>query len=226
MSAAVSSSPADVNAAVWRRIYAEGKGDLRYPSDVLVRVAARLLDPARDRRILDFGFGTGANLLHFAMRGFEAHGLEISEHALGVASQRFAAAGMSADLRLIEPGAALPYPEGYFDVTYAWQVLYYANLATWFATIERIDRAIRPGGRVLLAIAAPGDVSRRHAVPLGDSTYRSTVPGQEGCILIIPDRDDLPRLLPDRELEIGEFGFSWGCARSHHWIITYCTRAP
>ena len=67
---------AHINGGIWQALYAAGKGDLRYPNDVLVRLGARLFNRERDRRILDFGFGTGANLLHFAGLGYEVHGVE------------------------------------------------------------------------------------------------------------------------------------------------------
>lgn len=209
------------NSAVWRRLYSQGKSDLRYPNDVLVRLAARLLDSSRNLRILDFGFGTGANLAHFASLGFETHGVEISEHALARAQQRLSAASLRSDLRLIEPGADLPFPDAHFDVTCAWQVLYYADRPTWFATVEKLDRVTKKGGLVILAIAAPGDISQIEAESLGDSVYRSRVRDQEGSILIIPELTEIPRLLPNRELEIGEFGFRFGAMSSRHWVITY-----
>ena len=39
--------PGLINAQVWRDLYRSGRGDLRYPNDVLVRLGARLLDARR-----------------------------------------------------------------------------------------------------------------------------------------------------------------------------------
>jgi SAM-dependent methyltransferase len=210
-----------VNAGVWRRLYAEGGNDLRYPSDVLVRLGARLLSNTRDRRVLDFGFGTGANLLHFAGQGFDVHGVEISEHALARARERLQAAGLSGDLQLIRVGQRLPYADSYFDVVYAWQVLYYNDLDGWASTVGELERVTKRGGLIIIATAAPGDISQVEAEPLGSDVYRSKVRGQEGCVLVIPDRQALGALFPDRQIEIGEFGYRFAGTTARYWIITY-----
>jgi SAM-dependent methyltransferase len=215
------SAPDRANSGVWQRLYAQGKNDLRYPNDVLVRLGARLLRKDHDRKILDLGFGTGANLVHFASQGFEMHGVEISAHALARAQERLGIAGLSADLRLIEVGQRLPYPDGFFDVVYSWQMLYYNSREGWKSTISELERVARRGGLVMLATAAPGDISQVEAESLGDHMYRSRVPDQEGCILTIPDRGALAELFRGRPIEIGEFGFQIGSTTSRYWIITY-----
>lgn len=209
------------NSAVWQRLYAQGKNDLQYPNDVLVRLAARLLRKGQDRRILDFGFGTGANLAHFASQGFEMHGVDISGHALARTQERLRIAGLSADVRVIDIGQRLPYPDGFFDVAYSWQVVYYNNRDGWRSTISELERVIKQGGLVVVATAAPGDISQVQAQSLGDHMYRSQVPDQEGCILTIPDKDALPEFFPGRSIDIGEFGFRIGATTSRYWIITY-----
>jgi SAM-dependent methyltransferase len=209
------------NAALWRRAYAEGRNDLRYPSDVLVRLGARLLSCERERRILDFGFGTGANLLHFVSQGFEVHGAEVSEHALARTRERLQAAGLAADLRLVGADEPLPYTTGYFDAVYAWQVLYYNDLPGWAATVSKLERVTKPGGLVIFATAAPGDISHLEAESLGHHTYRSRVPGQEGCVVVIPERDALGSLFPGRQIEVGEFGLRFAGVVARFWIVTY-----
>lgn len=211
----------ELNGSIWRRLYSEGQGDLRYPNDVLVRLGARLFGESKNRRVLDFGFGTGANLLHFADRGFEMHGVEISENALSRTKQKLTAGGHSADLHLIGAGEALPYADCHFQIVYAWQVLYYSDPAGWMSTVRELERVTEEGGLILVATAAPGDVSQVQAEPLGDHTYRSRVPGQEGCILTIPDRQSLAGFFPRHTLEIGEFGFQFGATSTRHWIVSY-----
>lgn len=217
----VSAAAGEANVAVWRRLYAEGSNDLRYPSDVLVRLGARLLTRTRERRVLDFGFGTGANLLHFARQGFEMHGAEISEHALTRARERLQRAGLTADLQLITVGQRLPYADGYFDAVYSWQVLCYNDRDGFVSAVDQLERVTAPGGPIIIATTAPGDVSQVDAEPLGNDLYRSRVPGQEGCVQLIPDRPALAALFPGRRIEIGEFGFRFLTTTARHWIISY-----
>ena len=209
------------NTAVWRDLYSKGKNDLRYPNDVLVRLGAHLLGENRGQRVLDFGCGTGANLLHFAERGFQMHGIDISEHALERTREKLRARGQSAELRLITAGERLPFDDSFFQVVYAWQMLYYSDVDAWRAAVCEMERVVADGGLVIVGTAAPGDVSQIEAEPLGNHMYRSKVQGQEGCILTIPDRRSLKQFFPGRRLAIGEFGFRFGATRSRHWIVHY-----
>ena len=59
------------------------------------------------------------------------------------------------------------------------------------------------------------------AEPLGNNLYRSRVPGQEGCVLLIPERTALATLFPERRIEIGEFGLRFQATTTRFWIITY-----
>lgn len=216
-------SAAEKNAKVWQALYAAGRNDLRYPSEILVRLASRYLAGQPSQRVLDFGFGTGANLLHLAGLGHQLHGVEVSASAAERTQARLDAQGLHAQLNVIPAGSALPYEAGLFDVVVAWQVLYYNDLESWATTVRELERVARPGALVIVATAAPGDVSQLQAQALGQGLYRSQVTGQEGCMLTIPEREDLAELFPGRMLEIGEFAYSFGDVRARHWIITYRT---
>ena len=65
--------------------------------------------------------------------------------------------------------------------------------------VKEMERVTRRGGLILVATAAPGDVSQVEAEPLGDFVYRSTVAGQEGCVLTIPEREALQQFFPGRQ---------------------------
>jgi SAM-dependent methyltransferase len=218
-------APALVNAQVWRDLYRAGRGDLRYPNDVLVRLGARLLDSRRDRKLLDFGCGTGANLAHFASQGFEVVGVDVSEDAVAKTRSRVELVAPRADVRLVEPGRGLPFEDGFFDAAYAWQVLYYSDPEGWRASVAELDRVCKRGALIVAAVAAPGDVAQIQSTPIGEFTYRlASASGQEGCIVTIPDRDALPRFFPGHDLEIGEFAFKFGGTSARHWIVTYRTK--
>lgn len=209
------------NIYVWKKIYAEGKNDLRYPSDVLVRMGSRLFNPKNDKKILDFGFGTGANLIHFARQGYSLFGVEISGHAIQKTEERLSVESLSADLTLMPANGKLPYADSFFDIVISWQVLYYNDWDSLSKTVTELERVLKPGGLVLVTMLAPGDISHQQADSIGNCFYRTRVEGQEGCMLLIPERKDLSTCFPERKLDIGEFGFSWGGITSRHWIVLY-----
>ena len=163
---------------------------------------------------------------HLAGEGYASWGRDIGTPLPRAPDGRLDAARLRADLRLIGAEDPLPFESGYFDVVYAWQVLYYSDGDTWRDKVKEMERVTRRGGLILVATAAPGDVSQVEAEPLGDFVYRSTVAGQEGCVLTIPEREALQRFFPGRKLEIGEFGLQYGATRSRHWVITYRVSSP
>jgi SAM-dependent methyltransferase len=209
------------NEDVWKRLYAEGKNDLRYPNDVLVRCCHRYLDHSSDRDVLDYGFGTGANLIHLAQLGFNLSGVEISKHALQKTRLRLDERAIDADLQCVAPGSTLPWSASHFDAVIAWQVLCYNNWDSWRFAVDELERVLRPGGVFICATTAPGDISQTMAENLGDGLYRSRVPGQEGCILVVPDETQLGRCFPGREFELGEFGYRIGKTVARHWLVVY-----
>jgi SAM-dependent methyltransferase len=209
------------NARVWQKLYSEGKNDLRYPNDVLVRMGARLFDASQHKKILDFGFGTGANLIHFASRGFQMSGVEISEHAIAITRERLCAANLTAELHLVRPGEPLSFPSGTFDLVYAWQVICYSDRPGWRFIVKELERVTRAEGLIIVATVAPGDIFHLMSEPLGNGMYRLLIPGQEGCMVTIPKKDELADYFPGRQLEIGDFGFSFGGRAAHYWIVMY-----
>ena len=97
----------------------------------------------------------------------------------------------------------LPFEDGCFDAAYAWQVLYYNDREGWKASVAELEeRVCKRGALILVATAAPGDVSQTDSTPLEEFTYRlSSTTGQEGCIVTVPDRDALPRFFSGRDLD-------------------------
>jgi len=214
------SNSLEVNSKVWQDLYAQGKNDLRYPNDVFVRCAYRYLDD-KVRTVLDYGCGTGANLIHLAQRGKEMSGFEISEHALTITENRLSGLGLQADLKVGISGQKLPWPDNYFDAIVAWQVLCYNDWISWAMAIKELDRVLAPGGVFIAATTAPGDITQRLSSPLGNCLYESEVNGQEGCVVLIPDEAALSRCFPGQELEIGELMYRFDGIDARHWIIIY-----
>ena len=208
------------NSKVWEDIYSQGKGVLSYPSEPLVRLTYGLLNPQQHKKVLDYGFGAAANLIHLARRGFAMTGVEVSPSALQIAKTRCAQDNVQADLRLLD-GGKLPFDNDSFDAVIAWQVLYYNNWQSLYSAMLEIERVLRPGGLFIGTMAGTNDVSHQMGKPLGDCEYISGVPGQEGAHLLIVEKHELQRCFPNRSITVGEFYYQFGDAISRHFIASY-----
>ncbi|MCA1815669.1 MAG: class I SAM-dependent methyltransferase [Acidobacteria bacterium] len=121
-------------------------GRRRILESFLARLVASLNLPSGARpRILDVGCGTGANLEMLARFG-DAHGVDVSEDALGFCRER----GLS-DVRR---GAAesLPFEDESFDLVTALDVV--EHLDDDAAGLAEMRRVLKPGGRALLFVPA------------------------------------------------------------------------
>lgn len=86
---------------IWEKIFKSQEWG-KYPSEALIRVIARRFfrSPVRaDVRILELGFGGGANIWFLAREGFSAYGIEGAPSGLEQAELLLRRDGLSATLR-------------------------------------------------------------------------------------------------------------------------------
>ncbi|QQS49218.1 MAG: methyltransferase domain-containing protein [Acidobacteriota bacterium] len=123
-----------------------------------------ILDYARRsgaKSCLDFGSGVGANAILFARAGFEVTLADVSTTMLEFAGWRLARRGLEA--RLVDLNQS-SLPEGEFEFVTAVDVL--EHVADPGATLRRIARSMRHGGRLVFNYRAGVDPERpMHILP-------------------------------------------------------------
>lgn len=113
----------------------------------------RLADGSGERRAIDLGCGTGANVELLARHGYRAVGVDGSREALRRASRRLAAAALAERVELVQadlgdPG--LPERLGAFDLLVDYGALNDQTMGSRRAFAANAARLARPGANFVL----------------------------------------------------------------------------
>ena len=116
---------------------------------LVLRALAPTLDEAESEplRVLEAGCGCGYLALALGER-MKVTGIDASAHALAYCRRRGLERLLRADVQ------ALPFGDGHFDAVVSVDVLYHRAVADDAAALAELGRVCRPGGRVVLVLAA------------------------------------------------------------------------
>ena len=170
----MSQSTADAANAAMRRYWNEvagprwvGLGGAQEARNV--EVAAMLLEaaaPAPGERVLDIGCGTGATLIPFAravLPGGHATGVDISEPMLGRARQRVAEEGLANVTLVLADAQVHRFDPASIDLlTSRFGVMFFADPT---AAFRNLCSALRPGGRLCMAVWASIEENPQRKIP-------------------------------------------------------------
>jgi SAM-dependent methyltransferase len=132
-------------------------GFRRFVTPLLNRAAAG----RRNLQILDCGCGTGHNLQMLRRFG-QAMGIDLTFSGLKYATAR-------GDRKVAQASAGLlPFPSGLFDLVTSFDVIYSLPDAVEEAAVAEMLRVLKPGGHLLLNVAAMPALRGNHSVLGGE----------------------------------------------------------
>lgn len=112
---------------------------------------------AGPRRLLDCGCGTGANLAMLSAHG-EAFGFDLTWQGLSLARELGRRRVARASIGLI------PFPTGHFDIATSFDVFQCLPDPVEHDAIREMRRVLKPGGHLVMSVAALDLLSGGHAV--------------------------------------------------------------
>ena len=112
--------------------------------------------PQPGERVLDIGCGPGTTVLELAKRvgpGGHVLGADVSEPSVARARERIAAAGLRHAEVIVADASVHPFPPDSFDLTFSrFGIMFFSDPVASFANVRR---AMKPGGRLTLAVFRP-----------------------------------------------------------------------
>lgn len=151
-----------INVAFYERLFADDGWVHKYPNVNTIRCELWYFRQRQwPGKVLDYGFGSGQEMLYFAQNGYEVYGVEISQTAIDrlnrlVAEQQPEVAAR-VNTRLLGPSdARLPFDDGFFDFIHANQVIcHLPNEVAVRSLVREWHRVLRPGGRLMFSTPGP-----------------------------------------------------------------------
>ena len=100
----------------------------------------------RDKRVLDYGCGSGYGSARIAAGAVEVIGVDVADDAVTYAREQFA--GDNLHFQAIDPAERLPFEDASFDTVLSFQVFEHVANTTHY--LSEIRRVLAPGGQLLL----------------------------------------------------------------------------
>lgn len=128
--------------------YGDEQDRVRYELEPeILRVAD--FQSARGQRVLEIGVGMGADCVRWARAGADVVGIDLTERAVSLTSQRLTDEGLPGRVQIAD-AESLPFEAGSFDVVWSWGVLHHTPRAD--EALVEAARVLKPGGRYAVMV--------------------------------------------------------------------------
>lgn len=183
--------------ADWHKLMAtEGERWVK-PHPLLEEFAAGLPAPAPDYRVYDLGCGAGRHTVYMAARGYAVYASDVEQSALDLTSAYLQRLGLTAELVRADMNA-MPYPDAFFDVVLAIQVIYHNTRAGIETCLDEIRRVLKPGGRAFLVTSSEQSPHYGQGVQTDEHTFVRTEGHEAGIPHYYFTADNLRAMLGQR----------------------------
>lgn len=110
-----------------------------------------ILEPKDDESILEFGFGTGQNIILAQQRNRKTKftGVDIDPKVKEIAQNKKNNHGVTLNLDLYD-GKTFPYADNSFDKVFSSLVFHHLDRETKLSSLKEIHRVLKPNGQLII----------------------------------------------------------------------------
>lgn len=211
--------------------------DHHYPNESVVRLERWYFQTGRGR-VLDYGFGFGANLIHLAERGYEVDGIDIAKSAADLVERKLVGKDHlrpRVHLRILGEGDGnrLPYADAMFDFIISNQIVYHlGNRSSIEHLLREFVRVLKPGGKMIVTLLGPTNVLSQKGLAIGDDRVEYVdVTGSLGrapmVVYIFRDEAHVRDVFSMFEIdEVGWFDSNYCGINGYHHVVLCRKPAP
>ncbi|MBK7525986.1 MAG: class I SAM-dependent methyltransferase [Sphingobacteriales bacterium] len=122
------------------------------PEKKFRRLLVEEINPQENEHILEFGFGTGQNLLlvHKENPKTKLEGLDIDPKVKAIAEHKLAKNNIEIPLHLYN-GSVLPFADNSFNKVYSCLVFHQLDAETKLNCLKELHRVMKPNGKLIIA---------------------------------------------------------------------------
>lgn len=122
------------------------------PEKKFRRLLVEEINPQENEHILEFGFGTGQNLLlvHKTNPKTKLEGLDIDPKVKAIAEHKLAKNNIEIPLHLYN-GDVLPFANNTFEKVYSCLVFHQLDAETKLNCLKELHRVMKPNGKLIIA---------------------------------------------------------------------------
>lgn len=139
----------------WEQFFSRNDATEWYPSEPVIRFLCsyRKQHGSSGMKFLDLGCGNGRHVWLASKEGFNAYGIDLSDHAIALAKQLMARENLAyADLRSGNIADHLPYEDDFFDIIVSYGVLDHITLADSTRALGEAKRVLKKNGMIFLKL--------------------------------------------------------------------------
>jgi ubiquinone/menaquinone biosynthesis C-methylase UbiE len=125
---------------------------LTMPEKKFRELLVEQINPQNDEKILEFGFGTGQNLILAQRKNLNTKfvGLDIDPKIREIALHKLKKNNFDIPLNLYD-GSVLPFEDNQFDKVYSCLVFHQLDAETKLSCLKEIYRVLKPKGKLIIA---------------------------------------------------------------------------
>ena len=202
-----------------------------YPSDDCVRLERSYWN-TREGRVLDYGFGSGENMIHLLKRGYQVAGIEVSEHAKKLVAGKLdmwpELQGKAELMLLSESDLALPFVDASFDYILSNQTIYRLASRTKIShLLDEFHRILKPGGKMIITVMGPEDKMCKEGLEIEPDTFAynisnemNNLPSYSPPAYIFRNEAHIRELFSEFQIDqIGFWHFSYADITDFHFVV-------